>query len=109
MTKNQRISAFLDTLFENGLSESQQSVVLSADTSLVGGANTCINQSSTTCTGENSGCTNYGYCGDKNSGCLNKPALDNQKEETCGQPPLNDKNCNVPSNKLTCYNPALVC
>lgn len=83
MTRNQRISTFLDTLFENGLSESQQSVVLSADTSLVGGANTCINSSSITCSGDNDGCTNYGYCGDKNSGCHNYPPNFNAVVDTC--------------------------
>jgi len=86
MTKNQRISAFLDTLFENGLSESQQSVVLSADTSLVGGANTCINQSSTTCTGENSGCTNYGYCGDKTVAVLTNQPLTTKRKKRAASP-----------------------
>lgn len=110
MTRNQRISAFLDTLFENGLSESQQSVVLSADTSLVGGINECINRGAQMCMDPNSGCKNYVKCGNDNSNlCENFSGLDNQLIETCSPPSLNDKNCNVPSNKYTCYNPTLVC
>ena len=93
MTQKQRISTFLDTLFEKEMHEGQQSVILASDMSMGGGDGTnsdgdtcfnkCTNKGASTCMTSNTICHNIGICGGSNTvSCLNEPDL-NYSETTC--------------------------
>ena len=78
MTKQlSRIEAFVTSIIEKDFAEGQQSMVLSSDLGMVGGANsTCENAGTISCLGENKRCINYGTCSSDNAkDCRNRPPL----------------------------------
>ena len=117
MTQKQRISTFLDTLFEKEMHEGQQSVILASDMSMGGGdgtnsgvdkcSNNCTNKGAVTCKLPNSVCHNYGECGGINtSSCLNEPDL-NYSEKIC--PGDTDALCVTNQTKCPTTNIKIVC
>ena len=60
-----KIQKFVEGLANSELTDSQQSVVLSTDESLIGAAINpgCSNSSADACEGDNNKCTNYGSAG----------------------------------------------
>ncbi len=72
-----KIQKFVEGLMNSELTDSQQSVVLSTDESLIGAANNpdCSNYSEKACTGANRTCINYGdACAEGTNGkCKNLP------------------------------------
>ena len=76
----EKINEFVRTIESSQMTDEQQSLVLSASATVIGGSNgkgECSNYDADACGGVNIRCTNYGVCGtsDNKRNCVNKPVL----------------------------------